>query len=56
MYNPTLAFNSVFFLFTVCKLVTKELNERLEKTDSSDVIETGYSMDSKKKITKYNKS
>ncbi|XP_018014086.1 protein canopy homolog 4 [Hyalella azteca] len=40
----------------VCKLVTKEIGEMLEKTDSSDVIETGYNIDSKKKKTKYNKS
>jgi len=40
----------------VCKLVTKELKERLESTDSSDVIETGYNIDGSKKKTKYNKS
>ncbi|XP_066966598.1 protein canopy 4 [Macrobrachium rosenbergii] len=40
----------------VCKLVTKEVSERLQSTDSSDVIETGYSIDGKKKKTKYNKS
>ncbi|KAF2356673.1 protein of unknown function DUF3456 [Trinorchestia longiramus] len=40
----------------VCKLVTKEVGERLQKTDSSDVIETGYNLDEKKKRTKYNKS
>ncbi|KAL7638641.1 UNVERIFIED_CONTAM: hypothetical protein RMT77_011213 [Armadillidium vulgare] len=41
----------------VCKLVTKEVTELLESHDSSDVIETGYNIDSKnKKKTKYNKS
>ncbi|XP_068248402.1 protein canopy 4 [Palaemon carinicauda] len=40
----------------VCKLVTKEVGERLQSTDSSDVIETGYNIDGKKKKTKYNKS
>lgn len=40
----------------ICKLVTKEVAERLESTDSSSVIETGYSLDGQKKKTKYNKS
>lgn len=40
----------------VCKLVTKEVGERLQAKDSSGVIEMGYSMDTKKKKTKYNKS
>ncbi|KAK7070696.1 Protein canopy 3 [Halocaridina rubra] len=40
----------------VCKLVTKEVAERLQSSDSSDVIETGYSIDGQKKKTKYNKS
>jgi len=40
----------------VCKLVTKEVNERLESSSSSDVIETGYNLDAKKKKTAYNKS
>lgn len=42
--------------FAVCKLVTKEVNEQLDQTVSSGVIETGYNLDSKKKKTKYNKS
>ncbi|XP_045112241.1 protein canopy 4-like [Portunus trituberculatus] len=40
----------------VCKLVTKEVAEQLNSKDSSEVIETGYNMDTKKKKTKYNKS
>ncbi|XP_076057044.1 FGF signaling regulator protein canopy b [Oratosquilla oratoria] len=40
----------------VCKLVTKELAEKLNERDSSDVIETGYNIDGQKKKTKYNKS
>ncbi|KAK8738571.1 hypothetical protein OTU49_003944 [Cherax quadricarinatus] len=40
----------------VCKLVAKEVGERLEAKDSSGVIETGYNIDAKKKKTKYNKS
>ncbi|XP_045591945.1 protein canopy 4 [Procambarus clarkii] len=40
----------------VCKLVAKEVNERLESKGSSGVIETGYNIDAKKKKTKYNKS
>ncbi|XP_071527383.1 protein canopy 4 [Panulirus ornatus] len=40
----------------VCKLVAKEVGERLQAKDSSGVIETGYNMDAKKKKTQYNKS
>ncbi|XP_042866565.1 protein canopy homolog 4-like [Penaeus japonicus] len=40
----------------VCKLVMKELGEKLQSKDSSSVIETGYNIDASKKKTKYNKS
>lgn len=40
----------------VCKLVMKELGEKLQSKDSSGVIETGYNIDASKKKTKYNKS
>ena len=46
----------ITLFFTVCKLVTKEISEKLDKTHSSDVIETGYNIDSTKKKTKYNLS
>ncbi|KAK7070697.1 Protein canopy 3 [Halocaridina rubra] len=40
----------------VCKLVTKEVAEKLQSLDSSDVIETGYGIDGQNKKTKYSKS